>query len=55
MISVNILCLGDKVFREVARETTPMSKWTKLESLYMTKTLAYKQFQKQQLYSFRMT
>ncbi|MCH82501.1 cytochrome P450 [Trifolium medium] len=53
-ISVIILYLGDKVLREVARETIVVSMWTKLELLYLTKSLAHRQFLKQQLYSFRM-
>ena len=46
--SAIVLCLGDKVLREVAKEPTATSMWAKLESLYMTK------FLKQQLYSFRI-
>jgi len=52
--SAIVLCLGDKVLREVAKEPTAASMWTKLESLYMTKSLPHRQFLKQQLYSFRM-
>ncbi|MCI75641.1 glutamate receptor 3.6, partial [Trifolium medium] len=33
-VSVIILCLGDKVLREVARETSTVLLWTKLDSLY---------------------
>ncbi|MCI36014.1 glutamate receptor 3.6, partial [Trifolium medium] len=40
------LCLGDKVLREVAKETNVVAMWTKLESLYMTKSVAHKQFLK---------
>ena len=40
-----ILCLGD-----IAKEPNAASKWSKLEYLYMTKSLAHKQFLKQQLY-----
>jgi hypothetical protein len=39
--------------RDVAKEPTAASMWSKLESLYMTKFLAHRQFQKQQLYSFK--
>jgi len=39
-ISAIIQCLGDKVLRKVARETTLLSIWNKLDSLYMTKSLA---------------
>jgi hypothetical protein len=52
--SVIVLCLGDKVLRDVAKETTAASIWSKLVSLYMTKSLAHRQFLKQQLYSFKM-
>ncbi|KAK2414619.1 alpha carbonic anhydrase [Trifolium repens] len=52
--SAIILCLGDKVLREVAKEKTAVEMWTKLDSLYMTKSLAHKQLLKQQLYFFRM-
>jgi len=52
--SVIVLCLGDKVLREVAKEPTAASMWSKLESLYMTKSLTHRQFLKQQLYSFKM-
>ena len=53
-VSAIILCLGDKVLREVARETTAMFMWNKLDSLYMTKSLAHRQCLKQQLYFYRM-
>ena len=36
------------------QEPTAASMWAKLESLYMTKSLARRQFLKQQLYLFRM-
>jgi len=52
--SAIVLCLGDKVLRDVAKEPTTTSMWSKLESLYMTKSLAHRQFLKQQLYSFKM-
>lgn len=40
--SVIILCLGDKALKEVAREKTAAAMWVKLESLYMTKSLAHR-------------
>jgi hypothetical protein len=40
------------VLREVARETTAVAMWDKLDSLYMTKSL--RQCLKQQLYLYRM-
>jgi len=49
-----VLCLGDKVLRDVAKEPTATSMWSKLEPLYMIKFLAHRQFLKQQLYSFKM-
>jgi hypothetical protein len=51
-VSAIILCLGDKGLREVARETIVVSMWNKLDSLYMTKSLAHRQCLKQQLYFY---
>jgi len=42
--SVIVLCLGDKVLRDVAKELTATSIWSKLESLYMITSLAHQQF-----------
>ena len=53
--SAIILCLGDRALREVASEKTAATIWTKLEKLYMTKSLANKLYLKQRLYSFKMT
>jgi len=44
-----VLCLGDKILRDVVNEPTEASTWSTLESLYMTKSLAHQQFLKQQL------
>jgi len=52
--SAIVLCLGDKLLRDVEKEPTATSMWLKLESLYMTKSLTHRQFLKQQLYSFKM-
>jgi len=52
--SAIVLCLRDKVLRDVAKEPSTTSMWLKLESLYMTKSLAHRQFLKQQLYLFKM-
>jgi len=52
--SVIVLCLGNKVLKDVAEEPTAASMWSKFEHLYMTKSLAHRQFLKQQLYSFKM-
>ncbi|WVZ11552.1 hypothetical protein V8G54_016082 [Vigna mungo] len=51
----SILCLGDKVLREVAKEKTAAEIWAKLESLYMTRSLAHRLCLKQQLFSFKMS
>jgi len=52
---VSLSCAsGVKVLREVAKEPTAASMWSKLESLYMTKSLAHRRLLKQQLYSFKM-
>ncbi|GJW27045.1 retrovirus-related pol polyprotein from transposon TNT 1-94 [Tanacetum coccineum] len=52
--SAVILCLGNKVMREVTRETTAARVWSKLETLYMTKSLANKLYLKKKLYTFYM-
>ncbi|GJY91424.1 retrotransposon protein, putative, ty1-copia subclass [Tanacetum coccineum] len=50
--SAVILCLGNKVMREVTGETTAAGVWTKLETLNMTKSLANKLYLKKKLYAF---
>nr|GEW37904.1 zinc finger, CCHC-type [Tanacetum cinerariifolium] len=52
--SAVILCLGNKVLREVTGVTTAAEVWSKLETLYMTKSLANKLYLKKKLYSFYM-
>nr|GEU60888.1 zinc finger, CCHC-type [Tanacetum cinerariifolium] len=52
--SVVILCLGSKVLREVIEETTAARVWLKLETLYMTKSLANKLYLKKKLYTIYM-
>ncbi|GKC23544.1 retrotransposon protein, putative, ty1-copia subclass [Tanacetum coccineum] len=52
--SAMILCLGNKVLREVTGETTAAAVWTKVETLYMTKSLANKLYLKKKLYTFYM-
>ena len=37
--STIILSLGDKVFQQVSKENTVVGIWSKLEDLYMTKSL----------------
>nr|GEY56866.1 retrovirus-related Pol polyprotein from transposon TNT 1-94 [Tanacetum cinerariifolium] len=49
-----ILCLGNKVSREVTEETTAAGVWTKLETLYMKKSLANKLYPKKKMYTFYM-
>ena len=44
--SAIVLCLGDKVLREVAKEPTAALMWSKLESLYITRSLAHRQLLK---------
>ncbi|GKA32703.1 retrovirus-related pol polyprotein from transposon TNT 1-94 [Tanacetum coccineum] len=52
--SVVILCLSNKVLREVTRETTTAGVWSKFKTLYMTKSLANKLYLKKKLYTFYM-
>ena len=52
--SAILLSLGDKVLRQVSKETTAVVLWVKLESLYMTKSLVNRLYLKQALYSFKM-
>ena len=51
--SAIMLSLGDRVLREVCKEKTPSVVWSKLESIYMTKSLANKLFLKQRLFSIK--
>ncbi|GKC64846.1 hypothetical protein Tco_1097444 [Tanacetum coccineum] len=53
--STLILCLGDRVLREVTKETTAAGIWTKLTSLYMTKSLANRLYLKKKLYTYYMS
>ncbi|GKA47703.1 hypothetical protein Tco_0740586, partial [Tanacetum coccineum] len=48
------LFLTREVLREVIYETTAAGLWLKLESLYMTKSLANKLWLKDRLYTLRM-
>ncbi|GJZ09320.1 retrovirus-related pol polyprotein from transposon TNT 1-94 [Tanacetum coccineum] len=52
--SALILCLGNKVLREVTEETTAAGVWSKLETLYMTNSLDNKLYLKKKLYTFYM-
>ncbi|GJU99293.1 zinc finger, CCHC-type containing protein [Tanacetum coccineum] len=49
------LCLGDRVLREVTKETTAAGIWTKLTSLYMTKSLANRLYLNKKLYTYYMS
>jgi hypothetical protein len=48
------LCLVDDVLFNIVAEKTTVGLWTKLESLYMTKSLMNRIFMKRQLYSLCM-
>ncbi|GJR09571.1 retrovirus-related pol polyprotein from transposon TNT 1-94 [Tanacetum coccineum] len=50
-----ILCLGDQVLREVTKKTSAAGIWTKLTSLYMTKSLANILYLKKKLYTYYMS
>ncbi|KAH9684927.1 hypothetical protein KPL70_013734 [Citrus sinensis] len=52
--STIILSLWDSVIREVAKERTVAGLWTKLENLYMTKSLANRLYIKKKMFSLRM-
>ncbi|GJY97376.1 retrotransposon protein, putative, ty1-copia subclass [Tanacetum coccineum] len=52
--SAMILCLGKKVLRQVTGETTAAGVWTKIETLYMRKSLANKLCLNKMLYTFYM-
>lgn len=49
-----MLCISDDVIMKVAGEKTAAALWLKLESLYMTKSLASKLMLKQRLFTLRM-
>ncbi|GJX72380.1 zinc finger, CCHC-type containing protein [Tanacetum coccineum] len=53
--STLILCLGDRVLRDVTKKTTAAGIWTKLTSLYMTKSLANRLYLKKKLYMYYMS
>eukprot|EP00253_Pinus_taeda_P018222 PITA_18222 len=48
------LCLADDVLFNIVSEKTAAGLWSKLEKLYMTKSLTNRILLKQQLYSLRM-
>src|SRR3954470_15732342 len=49
-----LLCLSDEVLYNVMNEDTIAVMWSRLESLYMTKSLSNKLYMKKQLYCFCM-
>ncbi|GKE81217.1 hypothetical protein Tco_1551217 [Tanacetum coccineum] len=53
--STLILCLGDRVLWKVTNETTAAGIWTKLTSMYMTKSLANRLYLKKKLYTYYMS
>ena len=48
------LCLADDVLFNIVSEKTAVGLWTKLEKLYMTKSLTNRILLKRQLYGLRM-
>ncbi|GJV54301.1 hypothetical protein Tco_1450042 [Tanacetum coccineum] len=50
-----ILCFGDWVLRKITKETTAAGIWTKLTSLYITKSLANRLYLKKKLYTYYMS
>nr|GEY15600.1 retrotransposon protein, putative, Ty1-copia subclass [Tanacetum cinerariifolium] len=52
--SVLLLCLDNKMLREVNKEYYAVGVWLKLETLYMTKSLANKFYLKKKLFTFYM-
>ncbi|GKA01987.1 hypothetical protein Tco_0674652 [Tanacetum coccineum] len=52
--SALLLCLDNKVLREVIKEDYAAGVWLKLETLYMTKSLANKLYLKKKLFTFYM-
>nr|GEU83997.1 retrovirus-related Pol polyprotein from transposon TNT 1-94 [Tanacetum cinerariifolium] len=52
--SALLLCLDNKVLKEVNKEDYDAGVWLKLETLYMTKSLANKLYLKKKLFTFYM-
>nr|GEW55048.1 retrovirus-related Pol polyprotein from transposon TNT 1-94 [Tanacetum cinerariifolium] len=53
--STLIICLSDWVLRAVTKETTAAGIWTKMTSLYITKSLANRLYLKKKLYTYYMS
>ena len=49
-----ILHLSDEVLREVSKEITASGLWTKLEEMFLKKSLAKRLYMKRRLYTFSM-
>ena len=49
-----ILSLGDKVLREVSKMEIVEALWSKLESLYMSKSLSSRLYLKAKFFTFKM-
>ena len=52
--SAILLCLGNKVLREIAEEDITAKLWLKLESLHMTKSLKNRLYLKKRLHTLQM-
>ena len=52
--STIILHLSDEVLREVAKERSASGLWTKLEEMFLKKSLAKRLYMKRRLYTFSM-
>lgn len=52
--SALILCLVNKVMREVSHEETILGVWNKLQELYLQRSLANRLYIKQKLYSYKI-
>ena len=52
--NTTILHLSDEVLREVAKERSAAGLWTKLEEMFLKKSLAKRLYMKRRLYTFSM-
>jgi hypothetical protein len=53
-LSVICLCLANDVMFNIVSEKTVVGLWSKMESLYMTKSLTSRIYLKRRLYTFKM-
>ena len=49
-----VLTLSDQILRKVVKEKTAAEMWSKLEQLYMTKSLSNRIYLKKKFYGFKM-